>query len=678
MSPPLARSAGGGWEGVKLFVVNSHSKSTPPEPSPALCASEGAEPALRAGEEAPSCNIAAALPRLARENPDQVAIRCPGRNGRYDIALSYAQLDARSDAIAAGLAQRGIVRGTRTVVMLRPTPEFFLVMFALFKAGAVPVLVDPGIDKRALKQCLDEAQAKAFIGIPLAQVARIVFGWAKSAKVRISTGARAWFADATLAQVERDGTSAGSQLADTQPDDIAAILFTSGSTGVPKGVVYRNRHFIAQIGMLRVAFGIEAGGVDLPTFPPFALFDPALGLTSVIPDMDPTRPARANPRKLLRAIERFGVDQLFGSPALLEVLARHGKPLPTLRRVLSAGAPVPADVVATMRALLPDDAQLWTPYGATECLPVAVIEGRELQATRARTETGAGTCVGRPVPPNVVRIIRIDDGAIAEWSDQLLVKPGQIGEITVAGPAATDSYFNRDEATRLAKIVERQQPPSPQPSPPQAGDREQSTASPIVFSDPLVAEREQTAAPSSVPSPPLAREKVPKADEGRASARIVHRMGDLGWFDGEGRLWFCGRKSQRVVTPEGTLCTEQVEPVFNTHPDVRRSALVGVWRDTVPDHLMPGHGDDGPLLLRGRCGGSWPVLCVELCAGIGKDQYERIEQELRHLADGFVHTAKVDAFLFHPRFPVDIRHNAKIGREQLAVWAEKELRKQHA
>ena len=151
------------------------------------------------------CNIAAALPRLARERPDQVAMRCPGRNGAYEVELTYAQLDARSDAIAAGLARRGIVRGTRAVVMVRPTPEFFLVMFALFKAGAVPVLVDPGIDRRALKQCLDEAQPEAFIGIPLALLAKALLGWAKSARVRITTGRRAWLADATLGDVERDG-----------------------------------------------------------------------------------------------------------------------------------------------------------------------------------------------------------------------------------------------------------------------------------------------------------------------------------------------------------------------------------------------------------------------------------------------------------------------------------------
>jgi acyl-CoA synthetase (AMP-forming)/AMP-acid ligase II len=558
------------------------------------------------------CNIAASLPRLAAERPDQVAMRCPGRGGRYDVALTYGQLDARSDAIAAGLAAHGVTRGTRTVVMVRPTPEFFLLMFALFKAGAVPVLVDPGIDRRALRQCLDEAQPQAFIGIPLAMAARALLRWAGSAQVRITTGRRAWLADATLAQVESAGAGAGAQLADTQPDDVAAILFTSGSTGVPKGVVYRHRHFVAQVDMLCEAFGIEPGGIDLPTFPPFALFDPALGLTSIIPDMDPTRPARANPRKLLAAIERFGVTQLFGSPALMRVLADHGQPLPGVRRVTSAGAPVPAEIVAKMHALLPDDAHFWTPYGATECLPVAVIEGRALIALRERTETGAGTCVGRPVPPNVVRIIRVSDDAIEAWSDDLQVGGGLVGEITVTGPSATDTYFNRDTQTRLAKIREKH---------------------------------------ALTPAP------LPHAGEGfqggARGERIVHRMGDLGYFDRDGRLWFCGRKSQRVVTPDTTLCTEQVEPVFDTHPKVRRTALVGV----------------------GARGAQRPVLCVELQGGIAKTEWPRIAEDLQHIGEGHVHTAKVETFLHYARpFPVDIRHNAKIQRERLAAWAAKQLR----
>src|SRR5690606_11966504 len=193
---------------------------------------------------------------------------------------------------------------------------------------------------------------------------------------------------------------------------------------------------------------------DLPTFPPFALFDPALGLSTIIPDMDPTPPASADPRKLHHALQRFGGDQLSGSPALMRLLANHGQPRPGLRRVASAGATAPADVVARMRELLPEDAQCWTPYGATECLPVAVIEARELETTRADTEHGAGTCVGRPVPPNEVRIIGISDEPIEDWSKAVVLEPGMIGEITVAGPTATDAYWNRSEATALAKIRE--------------------------------------------------------------------------------------------------------------------------------------------------------------------------------------------------------------------------------
>jgi olefin beta-lactone synthetase len=258
---------------------------------------------------------------------------------------------------------------------------------------------------------------------------------------------------------------------------------------------------------------------------------------------------------------------------------------------MSAGAPVPADVVAKIRSLLPEDADFYTPYGATECLPVAIIEGRELLELRERTEQGAGTCVGRAVPPNEVRIIAIDDAPIADWRDARAVPAGTVGEITVAGPTATDLYFNRDAQTRAAKI----------------------------------------------------RETL--AD---GSARIVHRMGDVGYWDAEGRLWFCGRKTQRVTATGGDLFTEQVEPIFNTHPEVRRTALVGL----------------------GPAGAQTPVLCVELHPRTPKARWPRIAVELRRLADTHAHTARVQTFLHHPKpFPVDIRHNAKIGREKLAVWA---------
>jgi acyl-CoA synthetase (AMP-forming)/AMP-acid ligase II len=248
--------------------------------------------------------------------------------------------------------------------------------------------------------------------------------------------------------------------------------------------------------------------------------------------------------------------------------------------------------VSKIRALMPADGQFWTPYGATECLPVAVIEGRELEATGAATESGAGTCVGAVVAPNQVRIIAITDEPIANWSGVRELPVGEVGEITVTGPTTTDSYFNRPQATAAAKIRE-------------------------VLAD--------------------------------GSERIVHRMGDVGWFDAQGRLWFCGRKTQRVETATGPLYTEQVEPVFNTVPGVRRTALVGV----------------GPL------GRQVPVLCYERLPG---SEAAAIEQALRALAATQPRLAGIGRFLQHPAFPVDIRHNAKIGREKLAVWAATRLK----
>lgn len=545
-----------------------------------------------------SPNIADALRACAREAPERIALRVPAGRGADGAGawrtLSYGELDRASDSLAAGLAAIGIGEGVRAVLMVRPGEALFELMFGLFKAGAVPVLVDPGIDRAALKACLDEARPQAFIGIPLAQAASLLLGWGRaSLRIRVTVG-RCWgWSGPTLDEVRARGGQATPPPLRGDPDALAAILFTSGSTGIPKGVEYTHANFIAQVEMIREAFGIRPGEIDLPTFPPFALFDPGLGMTSVIPEMDPTRPASADPRKLVEAIERHGCTSMFGSPALLENLARHaqasGVRFGGLRRVLSAGAPVRPAVVEQAYRMLPADAEVWTPYGATECLPVAVIEGREILALRARTDAGGGICVGRPLARNAVRVIRIDDAPIDRWSEDLQVAPGVIGEITVAGPTATRGYFGRDPATRLAKI--------------------------------------------------------------READRLVHRMGDVGYFDEAGRLWYCGRKGHRVIAGTVTLFTETVEGVFNAHPDVRRSALVGV----------------GPITNR------MPVVCIELRERRRRGRWPRLESELRELAGQHAVSRGLDAFVLHPGFPVDIRHNAKIDRDRLAAWAARRV-----
>ena len=306
-------------------------------------------------------NIAAHLPRVAAEQPFAPAIYFPdsrSRSGRVRYThYTYRQLDEASDRISLGLRAIGLSPGTRVALMVRPSLELFSLVFGLFKAGIVPVMVDPGIGLKNMKACLARARPEAFIGIWAAQLARLGLRWAKgSVRTVVTVGPRAPWGGHTLAQIEERGArESGEALVRTRAEDMAAILFTSGSTGPPKGACYTHGTFSTQVEALQELYGIEPGEVDLPTFPLFGLFAPALGMTAIVPEMDFTRPAQADPVKLLRAIDDWGVTNAFGSPALVDRLARfgaqHGVLLPTLRRMISAGAPVPPRTIETFTAI---------------------------------------------------------------------------------------------------------------------------------------------------------------------------------------------------------------------------------------------------------------------------------------------------------------------------------------
>jgi acyl-CoA synthetase (AMP-forming)/AMP-acid ligase II len=546
-------------------------------------------------------NIATPLQALARSQPHTLAIVQPrgrARHGRPQYThYTYRELDEETDRLARGLDTVGVRRGTRAVLMVPPSLEFYALTFALFKVGAVVVLIDPGMGVRNLGACIGDAAPEAFIGVPMAHLARRLFGWgAATVRTTVAVGPRLALATHHLDEVRRRGAAlSAALLAATTADQTAAILFTSGSTGVAKGAVYTHGIFAAQVEMLRRLYDIRPGDVDLPTFPLFGLFGPALGMTGVIPQMDPTRPARVDPQRILGAIADFGVTNLFGSPALLRRLGRYGASrgilLPTLRRVICAGAPVPWQTLDTFGRLLPQGVEVHTPYGATEALPVCSIASGEILAeTRHRTAAGGGVCVGRPVDGVVLKVIRISDVPIAGWSADLELPAGEVGEIVVRGPAVTASYCNRPHETALAKLP----------------------------------------------------------DPGRGG--FWHRMGDLGYLDECGRVWFCGRKSQRVITPRGTLFTVPCEGVFNAHPAVARTALVGVQRKGIME----------------------PVLCVE--ADAEKPQpADSLRRELLALGAAHENTRPIRTILFHRSFPVDVRHNAKIFREKLAAWAEGQL-----
>lgn len=542
-------------------------------------------------------NIAAYLVAMAGQHPHRMAVVFPeGMDREKRVAythLTFAQLNRESDLLAAGLLSHGLKPGMRTVLMVKPSLAFFALTFAIFKLAAVPVFIDPGMGLKNLKTCLQEADPQAFIGVGKAHLARVLLRW-PAVRIRIGVGRFVPFGGTSLAKIRAAGVHHSFTLSLPSRDHTAAILFTSGSTGIPKGVIYTHGVFDAQVQMLRNLYHIRPGENDLCTFPLFALFAPALGMTAIIPEMDFTRPAHVDPPKLITAIEDFGCTNMFGSPALLNRVSRwaEGKSirLPSLRRVISTGAPVQAPVLRRFCRLLTGDAQVFTPYGATESLPVASIGSHEILAeTAAQTDAGKGICVGKPAAEVSLEIIAIEDEAIETLAGVRLLPVGEIGEILVKSPAVTNAYFNREEATRLAKVED-------------------------------------------------------------GNGGIYHRMGDLGYLDDKGRVWFCGRKAHRVRTGNGVMFTLPCEGVFNAHPDVFRTALVGV----------------------GRPGNQRPVLCVELEKSSSVST-SAMEATLRAIGARFKHTQAIDTFLFHDDFPVDIRHNAKIFREKLAVWAAKKL-----
>ena len=547
-------------------------------------------------------NIAARLAVMADRMPDAVAVVEPldydAHGRRCYRQMSFRELSVDSDRIACGLRHMRVVPGTRLALLVRPGVDFVSLVFSLYKVGATIILIDPGMGRKNLIRCLEAAQPEGFVAISMVQAVRAALRHRfPRAKKNVTVGRRWFWGGPTLEQL-RATPHEGPELAATKAEDPAAIIFTTGSTGPPKGVEYSHGNFDAQVEQIRDFYSIQPGEVDVPGFPLFGLFNCAMGVTAVIPDMDPTRPAQVDPKKIIEAVADWKATQSFGSPAIWNRVGRYceetGATLPTLRRVLSAGAPVPAHVLRRVKACIHPEGDVHTPYGATESLPVASIAASEILAeTATKTDEGAGVCVGRKFSGIEWKILRVTDGPISTLADAEELLTGEIGEIIVTGPVVTRRYATRTEWNAAGKIID--------------GDR------------------------------------------------IWHRMGDVGYLDDQGRFWFCGRKAHRVETAAGTKYTVPCEGITNCHPGVYRSALVGV----------------------GELGSQRPVLIVEPLADLyPRDAviYEQLLDEVRELAAANPLTADIDTFLVHPSFPVDIRHNAKIFREKLAVWAAEQLR----
>jgi acyl-CoA synthetase (AMP-forming)/AMP-acid ligase II len=340
-----------------------------------------------------------------------------------------------------------------------------------------------------------------------------------------------------------------------------------------------------QLAVFRGQFGFRGGEQDLPLLPVFSLFTAALGVGSIFPPLDPSRPLSLVPKQIIRVMRDLGNQTSFGSPTLWTKLAdycrRTGTSLPKLRRVFMAGAPVSSATIELVKDACPQ-AESFTPYGATEALPVTLAAAADLRSlSPVKAVTGEqGTPVGQAIAGVSLRVVE----PVAGTANAPLVDCPErvIGEIVVSGGTVSREYLARPEATAASKI--------------------------------------------------------------REDGLVWHRMGDMGYLDADGTLWFCGRKAHVVAAADRVHHSVPVENVFDRHPDVRRTALIAV---------------------EGR-----PALAVEpRSRRLGADARRRLATELRALGAADPVTAGIRRFYFHDSFPVDARHNAKIFRDRLAVWA---------
>lgn len=526
-------------------------------------------------------NIADNLTKVASKFPDKTAVRFPTRAGdgySYEN-LDFKTLESKTNIYANGLLDSGFAKGQKVLLFVRPSLEFHALVFALFKIGAIPLLIDPGMGRKNLLSAIKEVRPEGMIAEPEVYLLSLIFRDAfKSVKNKVTTKGLAWGKIKKLEKLSHYSSKFKSvQLAE---DEMAAILFTSGGTGKPKGVIYSHKIFFEQTRVLQEVFNLDENETDLPGFPLFSLFTLSMGMTSVIPDMNPSKPAQANPAKLVRNILDTKASFVAGSPAIWEGVGEYCKinkiTLPSVKYLVMFGAPVRNEIHQMFKGIL-TNGTTYTPYGATESLPVSNISGHEvLEKTAKLTEDGKGTCVGRPVSGTIAKIIKYVDGPIASFSDVEELAVGEVGEIIVYGKIVTRSYLNAEKETKEAKIFETN---------------------------------------DSAP---------------------WHRIGDMGYKDEEGRIWFCGRKTHKVETKKGTKYTIPCEAIFNNHPGVRRSALVEINKT--------------------------PKIVIERNRVGKKLSKGKLSEELLELASRHEHTKDITEVFYKKSFPVDVRHNIKIDR----------------
>lgn len=561
-------------------------------------------------EDAGNHAIYSGFLQTAERNPAQHAVVVPRwmRDSLSDATVhysqvTYAELSRKVNQYQRGLSKLGLAPGDRVLMLVTPGTDFLALSLAVMGRGACPVFVDPGIGLDRLTRCIQDAAPHAFIGSPRAHILRLLRRSAfKNLKFHVTVsewsltggptlGYLKRFADTPMPPVSVPTTrdSAG------RVKDFALIAFTSGATGTPKGVVFTNSMLVEQQRIMRDVFGQEAATLDLPLLPIFSIFNVGIGVGSVFFPLAPGRPLDLNPARVTQVITDLGVRSSFGSPALwtkiAEYCVRAKTQLPSIKRIFMAGAPVPRATLEMVKRVIPNG-EAFTPYGATEALPLTLISATELLATRNTPSVSGeqGVLVGKIIKGVEVRIVEHMDRPIRSMEEVREVAVGEIGEILVRGANISADYLHRPDANRRGKVHD--------------------------------------------------------------SGAVWHRMGDLGYRDSDENLYFCGRCVHSVFGKGRTFHSVPVEEIFNVHPKVHRSALVRL------------NGGESPGIVVEPEPHHWPET---------QEAKQKFLQELAEIAATNPLSREIKDFFFHRSFPVDPRHNAKIFRDELSVWAEKEL-----
>ncbi len=547
-------------------------------------------------------NLADIALEVSRTDPERIAVIEPnGHNGdgaRRYRRYTYRELSADAESVAVGLRDIGIAERTRTVFMVPPSYGACVIGLALTRVGATTVWIDPSVGYLNVAERLRRLDIEAFVGVPLAHLGRVCFGWGpRLLSKSVVVGSPGFMGGHTIESLRRPAPLAP-QPPRVEAGDAAAIMYTTGSTGPAKPALYRHRNMCNIFRLVHRTWRFaEYDGipVDMPVFPAFFTVGLSAGGTVVVPPIDFVRqsPARVDARALVEVINDCGVQTLFASPVILDKLARlqrEGVTAKSLHTVVGGGAPMYAETIGPLRAMI--DGEVNADYGATEALPATEMRGDEaLAETYAQTSRGAGLCVGRPFAGVELKIVEITNGPIATLADVRELAAGEIGEILVRGPHVSPEYADDRASTVKNKVI-------------------------------------------------------------GADGAVWHRLGDAGYLDPQGRLWCCGRVGHKLDLASGPMFPLLCEPIFDAHPRVRRSGLVGVE----------------------TFGAVTPVICVELVDGATRgDDLPALREELLRLAADHPTTSAIRHVLFHSRLPVDPRHNSKIERPALARWASTRL-----